>query len=94
MSRPRAYYYKSQTRWVRVPAMVSGHRGESTVALRIDPSRDASERPKPPATIIFEPHEAQAFAAWLSEQADHLLAKQARSAARKAARAAAKESKP
>lgn len=93
MSRSKAHYYKWQTRWVRTPAMISGHRGESTVAVRIDPSRDASERPKPPATIILDPHEAQAFAAWLSEQAEHLLAKQARAAARKAERTAAKEAK-
>jgi len=31
---------------------------------------------------------------WLGQQAEHLLAKSARAAARKAARAAAKEAKP
>ena len=38
-------------------------------------------------------HEAQGFAAWLSQQADTLLERHAKAAARKAARQAAKEQK-
>jgi hypothetical protein len=52
-----------------------------------------TEQYSEPASIYMTPHEAQGFAAWLSQQADTLLARQAKAAERKAARQAAKERK-
>lgn len=93
MSKRTTHYFKPQTKWVRIPAAIEAHRGDETVAVRIHHERAADGYYPPPAAIWLTPHEAQGFAAWLSQQADHILAKQARAAARKAARQAAKESK-
>jgi len=84
------HYYKPQTVWVRYPARIEAHRGDMTVAVRIHPERRAVDPPQDGATIFLTAHEAQAFASWLSAQADEVLAKQARAAARKAARLAKK----
>lgn len=93
MSRKKSrYIYKIQTLWTRFPAAIQANTGDRSIAIRIHPEHRPQER-SDPATIFMTPHEAQAFAAWLSEQAEHLLAKEARAAARKAARAAAKEAK-
>lgn len=88
--KPQRHYFKAQTVWVRYPSRIEAHRGDSTVAVRIHPERRAADAPPDPATIFLTAHEAQAFAAWLSAQADEVLAKQARAAARKAARLAKK----
>lgn len=93
MKRRAPYFWKSQTQWVRLPAVIEAHKGDTTVAVRIHPEHRPQDGSVEPASIFLTPNEAQAFAAWLSEQAEHLLAKQARAVARKAARAAAKEAK-
>lgn len=87
----RSRYMKMQTKWARIPAMIEAHRGDELVAVRVHPERAVGAPPCEPAMIFLTPNEAQGFAAWLSEQAEHVLAKQARAAARKAARLAAKE---
>ena len=86
----KRHYAKFQTKWVRHPAMIESHRCDTTVAIRIHPDRPAGDAFREPAEIFLTPQEAQGFAAWLSEQAERLLAKQARAAARKAAKLAAK----
>lgn len=92
MKRKRSFW-KTQTQWVRIPAMIEAHCDDETVVVRLWPDRPATERCKEPAMIFLTPHETQAFASWLSEQAEALMAKKARAAARKASRAAAKEAK-
>lgn len=94
MKSKRSFYGKTQTVWVTYPAFLQSSRCDTTVAIGIYPEHCANERPVEAAKIFLTPHEAKGFAAWLSEQADHILAKQARNAARRAARLAAKESKP
>lgn len=84
------HYFKSQTRWTRVPAAIEAHRCDTVVGVAIHPERAVTDPPQEPARIFMTPHEAQAFASWLSQQADQLLAKQQRAAARRAARLAAK----
>lgn len=88
MKTPKPYYSKIQTKWTRYPAMLRSHRGDTTIAVAIHPEHRACDPPVEAATIYLTPHEAQGFAAWLSQQAEHVLAKSARSAARKAARLA------
>lgn len=92
MKRDR-HYAKFQTKWIRHPAMIESHRGTDTIGIRLHGERMAGEPWSEPAMIFLDPHEAQGFAAWLSEQAEHLLAKQRRAAERKAARLAAKEAR-
>ena len=91
MRRTSKHFFKPQSKWIRIPAAIEAHRCSETVAVRIHPSRSVTEQYSEPASIYMTPHEAQGFAAWLSQQADALLAKQAKAAARKAARKAAKE---
>ena len=86
MTRSKPDYYKSQTRWVRRPAMIESHRHSDTIGIGIWPEHPPGQCPERPALIFMTPHEAQGFAAWLSQQAEHLLAKQARAAARRAAK--------
>lgn len=83
-------YVKSQTKWTQYPAVIDACRGDETIAVLVHPARLSGQPRKEPAAIYFDPQEAQGFAAWLSEQAEYLIAKQARAAARKAARMAAK----
>lgn len=87
------HYFKAQSKWTRIPAAIESHRCSETVAVRLHAAHYVTEPYVEPATIYLTPHEAQGFAAWLSQQADHLIAKQAKAAARKAARQAAKERK-
>jgi hypothetical protein len=94
MKRTSKHYFKPQSKWVRVPAAIEAHRCAETVAVRLHPSRHMTDAYIEPASIYMTPHEAQGFAAWLSQQADTLLARQTKAAARKAARQAAKEKKP
>lgn len=88
-----SHYFKPQSKWTRIPAAIEAHRCSETVAVRLHPSRGVTDPYEEPACIWMTPHEAQGFAAWLSQQADTLLAKQAKAAARKAARLAAKGEK-
>jgi hypothetical protein len=85
MTRPKPDYYRSQTKWVRRPATIESHRHTDTIGIGIWPEHPAGQCPDEPALIFMTPHEAQGFAAWLSQQAEHLLAKQAKAAARRAA---------
>ena len=94
MKRTRPTYMKWQTKWARVPAMIEAHRGDNVVAVRIHPERPVGSECCDAATIYLDAHEAQGFAAWLSEQADHILAKAAKAEARRAARDAAKKGGP
>jgi|LakMenEpi03Aug12_release.lakeMendotaPanAssembly.Ray.scaffolds.fasta_scaffold00746_62 hypothetical protein len=87
------HYFKPQTKWTRIPAAIEAHRCSETVAVRLHPARNVTDDYAEPACIWLDANEAQAFAAWLSQQADALAAKQAKAAARKAARQAAKEGK-
>lgn len=80
-------YVKSQTIWARVPSAIEARRFHDIVAVRLWPERKVTDVPSEPATIWLTAHEAQGLAAWLSDAAEHLLAKQVRAAARAAARA-------
>lgn len=91
MKRSSSHYWKVQTLWTFIPAMLDAKRGESSVMVRIYPTRRPSDPPCDPALVALTPNEAIGFAAWLHEQAEHIIAKQAKAAARKAARLAAKE---
>lgn len=93
MKRNRTYV-KSQTAWIRRPARIRATRCDEVIGVGIVAEYSATALPREEASIFLTPHEAQAFAAWLSQQAEHLLAKQARVAERNAARRAAKESQP
>jgi hypothetical protein len=89
---PKGTFVKMQTKWARWPAMIRAHRcdGES-VFIEITPSWPV-DNDKPPASgIVMTANEAQAFAAWLSGQADHLRAMAARRLARAGARRKKKE---
>jgi hypothetical protein len=90
MTRPKTCYYKSQTKWVRRPSRIESHRHPDCIGIGIWPEHPAGQCPDEPALIFMTPHEAQGFAAWLSQQAEHLLAKQAKAAARRAATLARK----
>lgn len=85
------HYFKVQSKFVRRPARIRATRCDEVIGVGVYPEYAASEPMPDEATIFLTPHEAQGFAAWLSQQAEHLLAKQARAAARKAARRAARE---
>lgn len=86
MARKRSQYTKYQTKWSRLPAVLSSARGDDTVMIQVR-GEWRSDGPAPSvAMIALTAQEAQGFAAWLSEQAEHLLAKQARAVARKLAR--------
>ena len=88
----RRSFWKIQTQWTRYPAAIESRCGDELVAIRIHPEHRPCER-KEPASIFLTPQEAMSFAAYLSEQAEHLTAKAARAAARKSARLAAKEAR-
>ncbi len=90
MTRKARHYARFQSQWVRLPAMIEAHRGDSTVAVRIHAERAATDRHGESASIFLTPQEAIGFAAWLHEQAEQIVKKQVRAAARKAARAAAR----
>jgi len=79
-------YYKFQTQWVRRPALLESRRHSDCIGLGIWPEHPPARPPEHPTVIFLTPHEAQGFAAWLSQQAEHLLAKQAKAAARRAAK--------
>jgi hypothetical protein len=91
MKRTEKHYFKAQSTFTRIPAAIQASRCSDVVGVRLHPGHAATEMQPPPACIWLTPHEAQGFAAWLSQQADALLAKQAKAAARKAARKAARE---
>lgn len=90
MARSRSHYWKVQTKWTRIPAVIEASLCDDAVAVRVIPERAAGSPPRDPATIFLTPQEAQGFAAWLSEQAEHLTAKKARAEARRAERLAKK----
>lgn len=89
---PKSRFVKMQTKWVRMPAMIDAERFEETVCVQVFGSRHPNSAVSM-AHIYLTPHEAHAFASWLCEQADHLIAKQVRAEARKKARAEAKAAK-
>lgn len=92
MTRNRTYF-KSQTAWIRRPARIRASRLDTVVAIGIVAEHAAVASAPAEASIFMTPHEAQGFAAWLSQQAEYLLAKESRAEARKAARLAAKEAR-
>jgi hypothetical protein len=80
---PRGTFYKTQTRWSRWPAvMVANRCGDGCIFIEITSSWPCGSQKPPASEIAVSAHEAQAFAAWLSEQAEHLLAKASRKAKR------------
>lgn len=81
-------YWKFQSRYVMLPAAIEGFRGTDDVGVCIHPTRSPRQPPPAPAHIHLDPHEAIGFASWLNEQAEHILARHAKAAARKAAKAA------
>jgi hypothetical protein len=89
---PKGTFVKMQTKWSRWPAMIRAHRcGGEAVFIEITPAWPV-DGDKPPASgIVMSANEAQAFAAWLSGQADHLRAMAARKLARADARRKKKE---
>lgn len=89
---PKSKFFKMQTKWVQMPAMIDATRHEETVCVQVFSSRQPN-RTGQSAHIYLTPHETHAFASWLCEQADHLLAKQARAADRAKARAAARRAR-
>lgn len=84
------HYFKTQSLWTRIPAAIESHRCDSTIGVAIHPEKKLTDMSKEPARIFLTAHEAHAFAAWLSQQADMLIAAEAKAIARKAARLAAK----
>ena len=86
MKRKQSAFFKSQTVWIRRPAALEMHRGDTTIGLGIYPEHSPGKCPEQPSLIFFTPQEAMAVAAWISEAAEHLTAKAARKAARKAAK--------
>jgi hypothetical protein len=87
----QAFFYKRQTKFVRRPAEIEMRRHEDVVGIGVWPARDATDpHERLPALIFLTPQEAMAVASWLSDSAEHLMAKAARAAARKAAKLAAK----
>lgn len=89
---PRGAFFKIQTKWSRWPALIEAHRcGDDCVFIEVTSAWPASSEKPPASEIAMTAHEAQAFAAWLSEQAEHLLANASRKAARDAARRKKKE---
>jgi len=89
---PRGVFVKIQSKWARWPAMIEAHRcGDQAVVIEITSSWPASQEKPPASEIVMTAHEAQAFAAWLSEQAEHLISLAARKEARDAARRNKKE---
>ena len=89
---PRGTFVKMQSKWSRWPALIQSHRcGDSGVVIEITASWPVGTRKPRTSDIVLTPHEAQAFAAWLSEQAEHLVALAARKEARAEARRKKKE---
>jgi hypothetical protein len=90
---PRTYC-KVQTKWSRRPAVIGAdrHTNSGTVRIQLWPEAPFGAPYKSPAQIWLTPHEAQSFAAWLCEQAETLLATEARKEAKRLARLAAKNS--
>lgn len=89
---PRGHFYKIQSKWARWPAIVAAHRcGDQAIVIEVTSSWSASKGRPPASEIVMTAHEAQAFAAWLSEQAEHLISLAARKEARDAARRKKKE---
>lgn len=85
MARRHSHFWKIQTRWTRYPAAIESFRVEDAVMIGVTPSHEPGQRPDP-SVICLTPHETLAFASWLAEQAEHLIAKETRAAARRAAR--------
>lgn len=92
MTRRCKAYTKCQTKWVRRPAMITAHRNRpaSAVCITLYGEGPLAAAPKPPVSIWMTPQETHAFAAWLCEQADALIASEARKEARRQERMAAK----
>jgi hypothetical protein len=89
---PRGVFVKFQTKWARWPGLIEAHRcGGDAVVIEVTPSWRADQRKPPASEIVMSAHEAQAFAAWLSEQAEHLISLEARKEARAAASRKRKE---
>lgn len=87
---PKSQFLKMQTKWTQMPAMIDATRHEETVCVQVFSSRPPN-RTGQSAHIYLTPHETQAFASWLCEQAEHLLAKKARADARRAMKEAERE---
>lgn len=87
----KRHYAKVQSQFTVFPAVITAHRADWSILIRIAPPHPARQSKPEVAEIWLDPLEAQGFASWLSAQADHMIDKQARAAARKAARAAAKK---
>lgn len=78
-------FWKRQTMWTRLPATIDSCRCDHGIGIAVTPEHCPGEDP-PSAAIFLTPHEALGFASWLAEQAEHLIAKENRAAARRAAR--------
>lgn len=90
MTRNNSHYARFQSKWVRLPAMIEANRGDSTIVVRIHAERAVTDREGESASIFLTPQEAIGFAAWLHGQAERLVARQAKAAARRAAKLAAR----
>lgn len=89
---PRGCFLKIQSKWARWPAMIEAHRcGDQAVVIEVTSSWPAGNKKPPASEVVMTAHEAQAFAAWLSEQAEHLISLASRKEARNAARRNKKE---
>lgn len=88
--RSASRYWKFQSKFVWLPAAIEATRCDWGVALRVHPSRQPNDKQARPAEILLDPHEAIGFAAWLHEQAEHVVSKKAKASARSEARRAAK----
>jgi hypothetical protein len=89
---PRGTFCKVQTKWSRWPAVIVANRYlDGCIFIEITSSWPAGSEKPPASEIVMSAHEAQAFAAWLSEQAEHLLAKASRKATRSEAARLKKE---
>ena len=89
---PKSAFFKFESYGRLWPAIITADRRAAAVRVMIQAARRMGSVGSH-ADIHLTPHEAQAFAAWLSDQAEHLLAKQARAAERAEARAAARRAR-
>ena len=82
-------YYARQTVGYYSPPDLHGIAVNGLVRLAMHPSSPIGEY-EPPSCITLTPNQAMAFAAWLSDTAENLRAKEAARIIRKNARAAEK----
>jgi hypothetical protein len=91
------HFWKQQTKHSWTPASIEGEVDSEAVELAINSGYTRDEdapiqyRLRKHARIRLSANEAMALAAWISEQAEKIIAKRVKVAARKAARQAAKE---